>query len=222
MSAYYPVFTLPKGLSWKYHKLAKFSNISQVPQSGRHPAASTIQNGTIFDFELNWNYLKNNGVTTSNDVQYVQEFYEAVGGGFNWFQFNPAQSNLENLTVTPDTTQLQNGFFGVADGVTTIYPLWRSTSALGGGNITTLEQIQSVTSLSGIYLNGTAVSFSTFTLSNFPSTITFNTPPTLGTVLSWEGSYCYLAQFADDTLDLEEFMFQLWELQQLKLTSVNL
>ena len=218
----YPIITLPKGVTFQYTKTPKFSNIKQVPQSGRHPAAATLQQGTIFEFDLHWNYLKNNGVTTANDQQYLQEFYEAIGGGFQFFEFNPAQYNLESLNVTHDFTQLQNGFFGLGDGVTRTFPLWRSTSALGGGNVTFVERIQNVTALAGVYVNGSAISFGAFSQSNWPATVTFTTAPSDGATLAWEGSYDYLCQFAEDTADFEEFMFQLWKLNSLKMESVNL
>ena len=48
----YPILTLPPGLTFKYTKTPKFNNIVQRPQSGRHPAAATLQQGTIFEFDL--------------------------------------------------------------------------------------------------------------------------------------------------------------------------
>lgn len=218
----YPLLTLPKGVSWHYKRSPKFSNIRQVPQSGRHPASYSLQSGTLFDFELTWNYLKQIGVTTTNDVQYLQEFYEAMGGGLNWFVFDPSVNSFENLSVTQVTTQLQNGFFGTAVSGQTVYPLWRSTNALGGGVITMLERVQNVSLLVGVYSNGTLIPSSSYSLTNFPATITFTTQPTAGSVLSWAGNYNYLVQFSEDTIDFNEFLFQLWELKSLKLESVNL
>ena len=218
----YPILTLPIGVTFKYMKSPKFNNIKQTPQSGRHPAAATIQQGTIFTFDINWNYLKNVGVTTSNDQQYLQEFYEATGGGFQFFQFNPATYNLENLTVTQDYTKLKNGFSATTDGITTVFPLWRSTSALGGGTVSLVERIQNVSVMAGVYLGGSLISSSLYTLTNFPSVLTFATAPTTGQTLAWAGSYNYLCQFDEDSIDFEEFMFQLWKLNSLKLESVNL
>ena len=218
----YPILTLPKGVTFKYMKSPKFNNIKQTPQSGRHPAAATLQQGTIFEFDINWNYLKNNGVTTSDDQQYLQEFFEAIGGGFQFFQFNPSTYNLENLTVTQDFTQLKNGFFGIGDGVSTIFPLWRSTSALGGGNVNLIERIQNITALGGIYVNGSLLPGADYSLANYPSVVTFTSAPAAAATLAWAGSYDYLCQFAEDMADFEEFMFQLWKLNSLKLESVNL
>ena len=183
---------------------------------------ASLQHGALYTFDVHFSYLKQVGVTTTNDLQYLAEFYEAVGGGLGLFQFNPAQSNLENTSVVHDITQLQNGFFGTGDGITTTFPLWRSTAALGGGVVTLVEQIQNVTALSGVYVGGVLLSPSLYTQSNFPAVVTFTTPPALGATLAWEGSYNYLVQFSEDTQDFEEFSYQLWSLKSLKLESVNL
>ena len=224
----YPILTLPPGLTFKYTKTPKFNNIVQRPQSGRHPAAATLQQGTIFEFDLNFDYLKQARQPAIgnpiNDVQTLQEFYEATGGGFAWFEFNPAAYNLENLTVTKDYTQIKNGFFGQGDGITTVFPLWRSTNALGGGNVSFLERIQNVTALGGVYENNGAspISGALYALTNWPATVTFVTAPAGGVNLSWGGSYDYLCQFAEDSIDEEEFMFQLWKLNSLKMETINL
>ena len=217
----YPSIILPLGLNFEYKKTPKFNNIKQTPQSGRHPAVATLQSGTLFEFEVNFNYLKQNGVTTANDLQYVQEFYEAMGGGFQLFEFDPMTYNLEDTTVTHDYTQLKSGFFGLADGVNTVYPLWRSTNVFGGGIATLVERIQIVTAVTGVYVNNVPVSGYTIT-DTAPATITFSSPPTAGATMAWEGRYAYLCQFAEDTQDFEEFSFQLWQLKSLRLESVNL
>ena len=46
----YPIIALPKGVTFKYTKSPKFNTILQTPQSGRHPASATLQQGTIFEF----------------------------------------------------------------------------------------------------------------------------------------------------------------------------
>ena len=220
----YPIFSLPMGITWQYKKTARFNNVRQDPQSGRHPAVATVQQGVLYEFELNWNYLKQKGVTTSNDIQYMQEFYEANGGGFGLFQFDPSIRNLEDLSITHDYYQLKNGFCGNGDGVKTSFPMWRSTNALGapsGSQLATFcERIQNVTGLYGVYVGGVMADWSTFTQTNFPATLTFHTPPS--GAISWEGTYSYLCQFAEDTQDFDEFLFQLWELKSLKLETINL
>jgi len=122
----------------------------------------------------------------------------------------------------------RNGFFAIADGVTTTFPLWRSGTPLGTTTLTQLELIQNVTLLGGIYENGTLIPAAAYALSNLGAPpqggawITFTAAPPLGTVLSWAGSYSYLCKFDEDLLDMNELLYQLWELKSLKLETINL
>jgi len=223
MSLSFPNLALPSGgLDWNFGRRSKFSTIIQTPQSQRRPATATLQKGVIYELDLNFNGLANVGSTYADDAAYLQEFYEACRGGYGFFTFDPSAYHLASMSVVHDTTQLSNGYFGVGDGSTTAFPLWRSTSAFGGGNVSLCELIQNVTLLSGVYVNGSLISAGSYALSNFPAAITFTTPPGAGAVLAWEGNYSYLCRFSEDLLDMNELVYQLWELKSLKLDTINL
>lgn len=222
MSISFPNLVLPRGLGWNFAKRSKFSTILQTPQSMRHPASATLQVGVIYELELTFNYLKNSGVTFLDDANYLQAFYEACHGGYDWFTFDPSTYNLDGMSVSHDYTLIRNGFFGLGDGTTTSFPLYRSTAVFGGGTVTYCELIQNVTTLASVYVNGAAVSLSTLTQTNYPATIVFNSAPASGATLAWEGSYSYLCRFSEDLLDMNEFLYQLWELKSLKLETVNI
>lgn len=383
----YPLITIPAGVSWDYNVSPKFSTIMQTPQSGRHPATATLQDSTIFDIELTFDYL------TETSYQYLKSFYEAMRGSYGWFLFDPSQLNLATTALTNDLTQLNNGFSGVVpamnyltystdmtqlpwnkafSGTTgptyqnpatgpngipnsaqfwswpavpntggdysalvqsvttglptvlgntftfsvwlytspsaatfdvkisnagntegnttvvtmtpgvwtqvsvshtftgsttglevwilypnnspainfigiynpqleaggmvgpaclttttptlgqTVFPLWRSSAVFNAETVTLLERIQNVTSFVSLYLNGSVVSGSLYTQTNFPAEATFHFPPSAGLNLSWSGNYCYLVHFSDDTADFNEFMYQLYKLKTLKMETVNL
>lgn len=220
MSLSFPSLVLPKGLGWNFIKAPKFMTEDQIPQSLRHPASYSLQQSVLYDLELNFNYLKNRGVTFTDDANYLMNFYEACRGRLQWFTLDPNQFNLAAMSVTQDYSQLVNGFSGLTDGVTTAFPLWRSTTALGAGNVTLCEAIQNVTGLYGVYLNGVLQSTSAYTLTNFPATITFTSAPAASLNLAWAGTYSYLCRFAADVLSFNEFMYQLWELKSCKLETV--
>jgi len=228
MSLTFPNFAPPLCLAWNYPKRSKFSTIQQTPQSMRHPASATLQQSVIYELELTYEFLKNQGRTYADDAEYVRSFFEACRGAFGWFTFDPSQYNLESMSVVADTTKLRNGFFGLGDGVTTTFSLWRSSAVLGGGSVTLCELIQNVTLMIGIYANGTLVSPSAYTQTNLGAPpqggacVTFNTAPAAGAVLSWAGNYSYLCHFSEDLLDMEEFMYQFWDLKSLKLETINL
>lgn len=228
MSLSFPNLALPTGLGWNFAKRSKYSTIAQTPQSMRHPAAATLQRSVIYELELTYELLRNSGRTYADDMAYLEAFFEACRGSFAWFTFDPSQYNLDAMSVVQDVTALRNGFFGVGDGATTEFQLWRSTSALGLGTpggapvVTPVEMIQNAPFAPGIYQDGTLVASSDYTLSNFPATVTFGTAPADGVSLSWEGTYTYLCKFAEDVLEREEFMYRLWQLKSLKLETVNL
>lgn len=222
MSLSFPTLSLPTCLTWNYGKHSKYQTTTNYPQSLRHPASSTLQKSVIYELELTYDFLGNAGRTYSDDLAYVQEFYEGCRGSYGWFLFNPSQYKLEPMVITSDVTKLRNGYFGTGDGSTTVFPLWRSTSALGLSTPTPCELIQQVTNLGGIYVNGTLLAGSQYTLSNLPAQIAFATPPASGAVLSWAGNYAYLCKFSEDVLEIDEFMYQLWELKSLKLETIIL
>lgn len=222
MGVSFPNLVLPSCVTWNFSKRSKFSTILQTPQSMRHPASSTLQKSVIYELELAYEFLKNDGLTYDDDVAYIVEFYEACRGGYGWFTFDPSQNKLANMSVGADATKLSNGFFGIGDGATVSFPLWRSTSALGNGTATLCELIQNVTLLGGVYQNNVLIPAAGYTLTNFPAQVTFAVPPPLGAALSWAGSYSYLCKFAEDLLDMNELVYQLWELKSLKLETINL
>lgn len=222
MSLTFPNLVLPTCVGWNFDMSSKYSTIRQDPPSALGPASASLQRGVIYELQLTYEFLKNAGLTYTNDLAYVQEFYEAVRGGYGFFTFDPGVFPLRSMFLTQNTTQLSNGFFGIGDGVTKTFQLWRSTSALGAGTVTFCEMIQNVTLLAGIYQGGVLVASGNYTLSNFPSQVTFTTAPPSGAVLSWSGNYSYLCRFSDDTLDVSEFAYQFWELKSLKLQTVNL
>jgi len=228
VSLSFPNLVLPTCVGWNFAKRRKFATVTQRPKNMRHPASATLQSSVIFELELTYEFLKNAGLTYSDDMEYIGSFYEACRGAYGWFTFDPSQLHLDTMTVVQDTTKLRNGFFAIGDGVTTTFPLWRSTSALGGGSVTQVELIQNVTLLTGIYSNGTLVPGANYTQSNLNAPpiggaqVVFSSPPASGVVLSWAGNYSYLCKFDEDMLDADEFMYQLWELKSLKLETINL
>lgn len=208
--------SLPQGVTWNYSPTPKFSTILQVPQSGRHPAAATLQDSAIFDIDLSFDYL------TEYGYQYLKSFFEAQRGAFGWFLFDPSVNNLASMTLTSDVTQLNNGFSAIAAAGQTVFPLWRSSAVFNSLTVTLLERIQNVTSLAGVYVNGTLASPSSYTLGNLPAAITFNTAPGAGAVITWAGSYSYLCHFSEDTAEFSQFLYQLYKLRTIKLETIDL
>ena len=49
--------------------------------------------------------------------------------------------------------------------------------------------------------------------------VTFVTPPTAGQAITADFTYWFRVRFVDDTAEFENFMYQLWQLKQIKLQS---
>lgn len=222
MSLSFPTLVLPTCVGWKYGKRSLFRTTRQDSSTGRRGAKARLQMSVRYGLDITYEFLKNKGITYDDDLAYLQGFYEGCGGGYGYFLFDPSRLSFEPMSVVRDVTKLNNGFFAIGDGATTTFQLWRSSAVFGGGSVTRLEMIQHVTTLGGIYVNGVLQSPSSYAISDLPAQVTFDTAPGAGTTLAWEGNYSYLCEFAEDVLDVQEFLYQFWELQSLKLQTVNL
>lgn len=47
--------------------------------------------------------------------------------------------------------------------------------------------------------------------------VTFVTPPPNGLFLTWSGSYYFRCRFSEDQMEFNQFMYQLWETQEIKI-----
>ena len=50
--------------------------------------------------------------------------------------------------------------------------------------------------------------------------VIFTTPPSAGQVIVADFTYRFRVRFAEDSAEFENFMYQLWQLKQIKLQSV--
>jgi hypothetical protein len=71
-----------------------------------------------------------------------------------------------------------------------------------------------------VYADGVALDPSTWDLV-LPNVIRMASAPASGVVLTVDFWWAYICQFADDRIDLDQFMWQIWELRSLKLRGVR-
>jgi hypothetical protein len=141
------------------------------------------------------------------DFDILNGFYLQRQGGFDAFLlFDPT----DNLATAQQ--------IGVGDGVNNTFLL---TSSLGG-----FSQIQQ-NPIGPLNLTIAGVQQSSgFTIGSAGSQtagiVMFGTPPTAGAAIAASYSYVYRVRFKDDSLEFNEFLFNLWELNSLLLTSVKL
>lgn len=198
----------------------------------------SVQQFPSWEWDLNWEFLRDQGLDEVNDASTLtpdlfalQDFFLAMNGSNGRFIYDPAANviPLEDTYITQVTSgTLVNGYSGMTAGVETVFQLYRTSNVTGSA--VPVEAIDALSSISGsggsnpfhLYLNGTLVNPSLYTLSEYPLQVTFAAYPTAGQVLSWSGNFAYVAKFLDDTLDFNQFVQNLYELQTCKVEQVPL
>ena len=82
------------------------------------------------------------------------------------------------------------------------------------------EPITAPDAVSAIYFDGVRQSASGYTVDAGTGLVTFASPPPAGQAITADFTYRFRVRFADDTAEFENFMYQLWQLKQVKLQSV--
>lgn len=239
-----PTLPIPTGVTYPMKKSPRFSSVTQTPVSGQRPVSYSAQQFPTWAWELEWEFIRDQGLEPQNynnskskllpDFFALQDFYLAMGGGNGRFIFDPNAVFCGALSVPLEDTYvtniytgtLVNGFSGIGNGTQTAFQLFRSSSITG--QIQFVEAIDtfsaytppSVPPSPQIYVNGTLAAPSTYSLSTLPAVVTFNTAPANGAVISWSGYYAYCAQFSEDSIDFDQIMMQIWDLQSLKIDQV--
>ena len=230
-------------MTWSVTKTPRFSTVTQRPVSGARPVSFSVSPYPSWEWELNWEILRDQGLAEENsasllkpDLFALQDFFLAMNGANGRFVYDPAANDvalnvpLEDTFVTQNTSgTLVNGYSGTADGTETVFQLYRTSRITGSlmpaEPIDALSVITSSPLLStsfALYGNGALIPAAHYTLSQYPLQVTFGTPPVSGTAISWFGYFAYVVKFSDDSLDLEQFMFNLWKCQSLKIEQVPL
>lgn len=242
-----PTIPIPIGVAWESHKSPRFNTVTQHPVSGARPVSFSVQPFPSWEFDLNWEKLRDQGLwpasgnvpaginsssLLSPDFSALESFFLAMNGSNGRFVYDPAANTpqLEDTYITEVTAgTLINGYSGTTNGTETVFQLYKTSKVTG-----TLVPVEAIDALSAIsvgigasnpfalYLNGSLVSPSLYTLSQYPLQVTFASAPTAGQALSWNGSYAYVAKFLDDTLDFNQFMQNLYSLDTCKLEQVPL
>jgi hypothetical protein len=204
------------GLTFEIKPTPTWSNIVQ---KSKNRARTVLMNDPfpLWEFELNFDHITDspqplpgspsnpNGYT---DLELLTGFYNARGGSFDSFLLDPGM-----LTGRPWEWEVRGGPLGTGDGVTTTFYLGRDA----GGFI---DEVQSPVGPLFISVNG-IIQLTGWT-QGANGTIVFGTAPAEDAVLTWDGRWMWQVCFSEDTLDVEQFMYELYQLQSLKLEQVKL
>lgn len=171
-------------------------------ESGRSVRSALY--GGLYEFEVAFDGLAADGTLNpglvAQSLQALLGLYLQCGGGFGTFLF-----------IDPNDNTTTNQPIAVGDGATTAFTLLRSVGAA-------TDVVSYATAISAVTLNGVAASNWSLVL---PNILEFSTPPGAGALIAASFSYAFQCRFLDDTLELENFMQNLWSSKSVKFRSLR-
>jgi hypothetical protein len=209
----FPSFQAPYwNFKWPIKKTPKFNTTVQTPVSGRGQLRIANATFPIWQFSYNISYLKDYG-TNPTAYQTLIGFYSLVqGAAGDWLFLDP----YDNTIPTSAPQQI-----GTGDGITKAFSIYRMFGTYSG-----IDLIQNFVSPPVIYVGGTAsgniVSSSAYTIDQY-GTLTFTTAPAISSNIYWSGQFYFRCHFINDSWDdLEQTLYQIWEIAELRFESVLL
>lgn len=188
------VFPTLKGIAWPVTVTPVWNNQVQVSVTGRR-VTSTYQQYPLFKFKVSFNFL------LAADFNTLMAFFNQQGGNLTpfWLDAGVGQDSVSGQVI------------GTGDGTTTTFTLLRS---YGGFTEPVAASFGSPSAYeSGSYTSGVVWNNPT----NGPASVTFNTAPVAGKVITWTGSYHFQCYFTKGSTDIEEFASQLYSSKSLEM-----
>jgi uncharacterized protein (TIGR02217 family) len=206
------------GLAWSVTKAPRFSTRLQKGVSGRELRA--LDQGTpTWDFTLTFDLLRDQNDTRAavglgdgfDELRQLMGFWLSRQGSFNTFLFEDPTDNV----TTGET-------IGAGTGSLTTYQLVRTIGGYGFFEPITAPNltvgVPFVIYLDGVLLPGAG----NYSVDGDTGIVTFTGPPANGVIVTVDFSYYFRCRFTDDSAEFENFMYQLWQMKQLKFQSVLL
>lgn len=209
------VFPRLAGLTFEVKAVPTWST---VVQKSKNRARTAIMNDPYpqWTFELTYEFLRDSPPANPGDpanpngyseLEQIAGFYNARGGSFDSFLLDPGM-----LTGDPDASTVTGAPVGTGDGVTTVFYLLRNCGGF-------LDEVQAPVGPVVISVDGVVAATGWTPGAN--GAITFGAAPASGAVITWDGAWQWPVCFAEDSLGLEQFMYQLYDLKTLKLEQVK-
>jgi hypothetical protein len=205
------VFPILPGLSFSSFKAPMFKTRVQRGISGRTLRVS-FQPVPTWSFKLKFDILRDKWPnqqpgwtgTLQDELRTLMGFFLGQQGSLIPFLYQ----DPTDYFITGQ--QLGNG-----NGSLTTYQLIRTMYDFN-------EPIIAPNAVTAVYINGTPQSTATWSVNASNGVITFTSPPANETVITADFSYYFLCAFSEDTYSFEYFMYQLWQLGEMKFESVLL
>jgi uncharacterized protein (TIGR02217 family) len=206
MTAIFPA--LP-GLGWSVTKMPRFAGRVHNAVSGRELRVLDQMN-PIWTWTLTYTLLRDRWDSRASigpgvgydELRTLAGFFLQQQGTFRPFLF---EDPTDNAAV--------DQIVGIGNGSMRAFQLVRG---MGGFD----EPITAPNVVSAIRCNGTRQDPSGYAIDSGTGLVTFVTAPSAGQVISADFTYRFRVRFAQDSAEFENFMYQLWQLKQIKLQSV--
>lgn len=182
----YPV--LP-GLTWGVTKTPVFNTRTQAAASG-YEVRSMLRANPLWRFQMSYEYL-NGKKTAAGQSQFERliGFFQRHKGSHETFLYE----DVNDCAVADHV-------FATGTGTVKNFQLVR---VLGGF----AEALTNLNQISNIKING--VITPNYTV-NARGVVSFATAPANGAAITWTGSYFYRARFADDSMEFENVIGNIW------------
>lgn len=196
-----PFNTPLPGLSIQVTKSPRFrTNISEAA-SGDEVRYSQAEYPR-WDFELSYEFLEDRTGADSS-LKTLLGFFLARQGSFEAWLFKD-----------PDDYKAEESLCGVADGVTTEFPLRRSM----GGYHELIGQVDNVNPIQ-VFVDNVLIDPDDYSIV-LPNSLVFDSAPASGGIITASFQFFYVCRFNEDRLDFEKFADQLWNLQTMNFRSI--
>ena len=203
------IFPVLPGLGWSVTKTPRFAGRSQTAISGRELRVLD-QINPIWNWTLTYTLLRDKWDARAqtgpgvgyDELRTLAGFFLQQQGTFQSFLFDDPTDNA-----------ITNQALGTGNGSAREVQLVRSMGGFA-------EPITAPNVVSAIRLNGIHQDPASYTIANDTGVVTFAIPPPDGYVIAADFSYRFRVRFAEDSAEFENFMYQLWQLKQIKLQSV--
>ncbi len=198
----FPTFPALIGQGWSSKVTPRFSTLEHERASGKSSRRMKMR-WPLYEIELTYDFLRSDAVNA--ELQNILGFFESAQGQTQPFWLAP-----------PGLAALTNQLVGTGDGVTTAFPMQRTTGAF-------TEPLAGVASLSAVRVNGAPLAPGAWSLSaGYQPILTLASAPGVGASVNVDGAALWLCRFSDDAIDLEQFAYNLFRLKSVKLVTVKL
>jgi uncharacterized protein (TIGR02217 family) len=203
------IFPALPGLGWSVSKAPRFSTRIQRAVNGRE-LRILDQPAPIWTWTLTYSLLRDkwDSRAVSGPGSGYDELRTLAG-----FFLQQQGALLPFLFEDPSDNSVAGQPIGISNASAAAFQLVRTMAGFA-------EPITAPAMIAAVYLDGIRQDPAGYSVAFDTGVVTFGTPPPAGRSITADFTYRFRVRFADDTAEFENFMYQLWQLKQIKLQSV--